>query len=293
MTKRRVWATLSLLALTGCTAPEPTTGSLHGWTAGTTLAGDGVSIYYESAGAGPLALVFVHGWSCDRTYWREQMKSFASTHRVVAVDLAGHGKSGWNRKAWSIRAFGDDVAAVVDELALERVVLIGHSLGGPVVVEAALSLEERVHGVVVVDALRNITKATTMDDWKKLAAPLRANFQEKTASWVRDVMFVPTSDPKLVDSIASDMAAAPPEQALAALKALKFWHGEKALEALRVPTLAINAQARFTDAKALEERGVGVVWMRDAGHFLMLEAPKTFDNLLQAALRAFDSRPRS
>jgi pimeloyl-ACP methyl ester carboxylesterase len=89
------------------------------------------------------------------------------------------------------------------------------------------------------------------------------------------------------------MAAAPPEQALAALKALKFWHGEKALEALQVPILAINAQARFTDAKALQERGVGVVRMRDAGHFLMLEAPKTFDKLLQTALKAFGLRPHS
>src|SRR5918994_764401 len=94
-------------------------------------------------GWGP-ALVFVHGWSCDRSYWSRQLPHFAGRHNVVAIDLAGHGESGVGRQAWTMPAFGDDVVAAVEQLGLESTVLIGHSMGGDVIVDAALKLPDRV-----------------------------------------------------------------------------------------------------------------------------------------------------
>ena len=73
---------------------------------------DGVMIHYDVAGQGDTALVFVHCWSGDRTYWSEMMKRFAGDYRVVAMDLGGHGESGLGRDDWTIPAFGADVAAV-------------------------------------------------------------------------------------------------------------------------------------------------------------------------------------
>ncbi|HSL83506.1 MAG TPA: alpha/beta fold hydrolase, partial [Thermoanaerobaculia bacterium] len=117
----------------------------------TVEAADGVPIVYEVSGpaeaAGP-ALVFVHCWACDRTYWREQVDVFAADHRVVTLDLAGHGESGAGREAWTVTGLAGDVRAVVEALAreerLERVILIGHSMGGPVSLEAARLMPERV-----------------------------------------------------------------------------------------------------------------------------------------------------
>ena len=97
---------------------------------GTAVSADGVQIRYEFRGKGEPTLIFVHGWCCDRSYWREQLPYFAEKHRVVAIDLAGHGESGLNRKAWTLDAFGDDVAAVAAKLSLKQMVLIGHSVGG-------------------------------------------------------------------------------------------------------------------------------------------------------------------
>ncbi|MDX1450575.1 MAG: alpha/beta hydrolase, partial [Acidimicrobiia bacterium] len=94
---------------------------------------DGIPITYEVHGRKSPTLVFVHGWSCDRRYWREQLEPFSHEYRVVAIDLAGHGDSGSGRQEPTIRSFGADVAAVVRELGLERVVLIGHSMGGDVI----------------------------------------------------------------------------------------------------------------------------------------------------------------
>ena len=98
---------------------------------------DGVPIYFQSRGQGDYTLVFVHGWCTDMSYWDAQIPSFRVYYRVVTLDLAGHGRSGRDRAVWSMEAFGQDVAAVVRKLDLNNVILIGHSLGGPVVLEAA------------------------------------------------------------------------------------------------------------------------------------------------------------
>src|SRR5262245_7744994 len=109
-----------------------------------TLSVDGVPIHYDVQGDGLPALVFIHGWSCDRSYWRKQMKYFAPRYTVVAIDLGGHGDSGLNRETWTTPAFGEDVVAVVETLGLTQVVLIGHSMGGAVSVEAAQRIPARV-----------------------------------------------------------------------------------------------------------------------------------------------------
>ena len=98
---------------------------------------DGVKISFSKQGDGDTAILFVHGWSNNRTIWEEQIAHFSQKYTVIGIDLAGFGKSGNNRKSWTISAFGDDVIAVIDQLGLKDVVLIGFSLGGPVIVEAA------------------------------------------------------------------------------------------------------------------------------------------------------------
>ncbi len=73
---------------------------------GLVTSADGIHIAYETRGEGTPALVFVHGWSCDRTYWDGQLPAFSRQFKVVAVDLAGHGESGLGRKTWTMGAFG-------------------------------------------------------------------------------------------------------------------------------------------------------------------------------------------
>ena len=90
---------------------------------------DGVPIHYDVQGNGATALVFVHGWCCDRHYWDRQVSHFPH-YTVATLDLAGHGESGRDRTRWTMPAFGQDVVAVVEQLGLEQVVLIGHSMGG-------------------------------------------------------------------------------------------------------------------------------------------------------------------
>ena len=112
---------------------------------------DGNRIAYETRGAGSPALLFVHGWSCNRRYWDSQLTPFSAHARVVALDLAGHGESDATRQTWSIAAFGADVVAVVDDLDLDDAILVGHSMGADVILEAAANSRSRVRGLVWVD----------------------------------------------------------------------------------------------------------------------------------------------
>jgi pimeloyl-ACP methyl ester carboxylesterase len=246
---------------------------------------DGVRIAYVTDGTAQPALVFVHGWSCDRRYWSLQLQGFLKYYQVVGLDLAGHGDSGSNRTQWTMSAFGGDVAAVVDALKLEKVVLIGHSMGGDVVAEAARRLKGRVAGLIWVDTYKRLGTPRTDDEVAAILRPLRAHFAEATRQFVRG-MFVPPSDPGLVDLVARDMSEAPPEIAIGALESALRYDREMpaALADLKLPVIAINPETPATDVASLSKHGVDVMVMSDVGHFPMLEAPDRFNRLLRTAI---------
>src|SRR5712692_6781266 len=114
-------------------------------------------------------------------------------------------------------AFGGDVAAVVQKLGLEHVILIGHSMGGDVIAEAARKLPGRVTGLVWLDTYKQLGAGRTPEQVQAFVARLRANFADSTRALVRG-MFLPSSDRSLVERVAAPMSSAPPAVALAALE---------------------------------------------------------------------------
>src|SRR2546426_672327 len=90
---------------------------------GTVTSPDGVQIHYETTGKGRPALVLVHCWTCDSSFWQDQVARLAKGRQVVTLDLAGHGRSSRTRNDYTMAAFGQDVKAVADELKLDRMVL--------------------------------------------------------------------------------------------------------------------------------------------------------------------------
>lgn len=246
---------------------------------------DGISIAYEERGTGEPALVFVHGWSCDRTYWEAQMKSFSQAFKVISVDLGGHGESGGARTSWTIPAFGEDVSAVVRRVDPERIILIGHSMGGDVILEAAQRLTSRVIGLVWVDAYSKIGAPRDSDEVQALLEPFRKAFTQRTREFVRE-MFPKGSDPGLVERVVSGMSAAPPEVALGTLESAVSFDREvsQLLNELRLPVFAINPDSHMTDLASLRSHGVDALIMEGVGHFLMMEDPERFDAMLTKAI---------
>lgn len=264
---------------------------------GTAVSADGVQIRYELRGNGEPTLIFVHGWCCDRSYWREQLPYFAQNHRVVAIDLAGHGESGLNRKAWTLDAFGDDVAAVAAKLSLKQVVLIGHSMGGSVIVKAAPKVPRQVLGLVTVDQFYNLEEQHTQEEMDNFIAPFRVNFREAVSNWVRTV-FTPKSDPKLVEWVVAHMSTRPPEVGLGAATepdgeiAFVFNIDNcliQALQKVEAPLVFINSDLQPT-AEEINKRYPpfsNAKIVRGVGHFVMMEAPAVFNGFLESSIEEF------
>ncbi len=110
---------------------------------------EGVTIAFESLGAGAEAYVCLHGLADTREIWRGLAPALEARGRVVLVDQRAHGDSDAPPGAYSLAALAADVVAVLDATDLARATLVGHSMGGVVAMAAALSCPERVDGLVL------------------------------------------------------------------------------------------------------------------------------------------------
>ena len=250
---------------------------------------DGTPISYEIYGAGEPTLVFVHGWSCDARYWRAQLPYFAKNHRVVMLDLAGHGHSGTTRSQYTMRAFGEDVRAVTEATGSHRVILIGHSMGGSVIAEAARIMPSRVIGLIGIDTLENIEYPMTHEELKKMIDPLEKNFRTGSRQFV-DEMISPKTDPRLREWILSDMSAGPPAVALSAMSNMmsQYITGEaaKIFDELRIPVITVNGDMWPVNYEANRRHMVSfdAIVLKGADHFLMLNRPEQFNRALEKAI---------
>ena len=250
----------------------------------TAVSADGVPIAFQVQGSGTPALVFVHGWCCDKSYWDAQVPYFSKTHKVVTIDLAGHGESGLGREAYTMEAFGGDVVAVVDKLGLDKVVLIGHSMGGPVVLNAARRMPGRVIGLVGADTYKIIEPEFTQKQMEEYLANFRADFA-RTTVYIVHTMFPSSADSTLVEKIAADMSSAPQEVGLSAMEgSLDFMFNDQtiALREVNVPVRCINSDMYPTDVEAARRYASSfeVAFMSEVGHFGMMEDSETFNRLL-------------
>jgi pimeloyl-ACP methyl ester carboxylesterase len=251
---------------------------------------DGTEIVYDVFGVGGPTLVLVHGWSCDRSYWSAQIELMSRNYRIVTLDLAGHGESGLSRSAWTIAGFGSDVAAVVSDLDTDSVVLVGHSMGGNVILEAAHQLPGRIRGMIWVDTYAQLSEFPTVEQVRSRMEPFRANFVDETRAFVRR-MFSSSADPTLVELVAADMSTAPPEVALPAMESA-WTFGTTVpgmLRDLGIPLAAINPEVPATDMDSMRRNSVEVVLMSGVGHFLMMEDPVRFNECLARVVGTFAS----
>jgi pimeloyl-ACP methyl ester carboxylesterase len=251
----------------------------------TAVSKDGVKINFNVEGSGEPALVFIHGWSCDNTVWAEQVKTFSPKYKVVTIDLAGHGKSGIERKDYTLQMFGADVAAVVNQLGLTKVILIGHSMGGPVVIEAANLLKGKVIGLVGADTFQNLGETISAEQIDPFLQPFKENFVIITKAFVK-MMFPPAADSLLVKKVSDKMSSAPPAIALNAFENMFRDNAIGALKELQAPIISINCDLYPVQVEQNKKavKFFEMKLMKGVGHFVMLEDPATFDKLLQEAV---------
>jgi pimeloyl-ACP methyl ester carboxylesterase len=252
---------------------------------------DGVMIHYDVTGDGDIPLVLVHGWGADRSYWDDQRDALARDYRVITVDLAAHGESGMERVNYTVQAFGADVAAVMNELELMDAMLIGHSMGGAVILEAARQTPGRAVALIGVDTYQNLSQHPTDEQIEQYLATFRANFALTTEAYIRS-LFPPTADTMLVQRVSRDIASAPEEPALSALDNLLHYDAIPALNDVQLPIRCINADRFPTDVEGnrMLAASFDVIYMPGHGHFLFLEDPGTFNGLLSETVTELNAQ---
>jgi pimeloyl-ACP methyl ester carboxylesterase len=257
--------------------------------------GDGVHIQYRAYGTGEPAVILVHGWSCDSAYWGSQLDALKAKYTTVTVDLAGHGGSGRNRADWSMGNFGEDVAAVARQLPNSRIVLVGHSMGAPVALEAARRIGDRVIGIVAVDSLKTVGQPPISErEMAMRLKPFRDNFIGQMREFVAASFFTKTADPMFIRKVADDMSLAPPEVALPAIEALIRMDYSTVLPSIHVPVVAINSDRTGpTDEERIRKSlpTFSAVVLPDSGHFVMMEAPAKFNPVLLAQIGKIAGTP--
>ena len=243
----------------------------------------------SSVNTADTTVILIHGWSCDSTYWSEQLPALRQHFDVITIDLAGHGKTSATRADFSMASFGRDVAEVVARLPADQpIVLVGHSMGGPVAVETAVLLGERVRGVIGVDTFASIglPKPSQAENAARLAA-FERDFHGTTRAFVSQSFFRADADPILRERIANDMASADPKVALAAIQGLNDWDGTQRLPLLKQPIATINADQVPLDAARLQRYAPSfrLITLAGQGHFLMMENPVRFNPVLIETIR--------
>ena len=245
---------------------------------------DGVKINYFFSGKEKKALVFVHGFSCSSKYWLAQLEYFSKEYTVVAIDLAGHGNSGDNRKTYSMDAFGKDVKSVVNHLDLEDVILIGHSMGGPVIVEAANELGDKVNLLIGVDTLHDITASPISRIPGLIVNTLFKFFYKSMTEDIISDFFIESTDRNLQSWIRDDALKSQKEAAQGSLNALLTMNYPENLNDLSIPIKVLNARSfreTMLDENLASYENLEIEFFDDVGHFIMMEKPSEFNQWLE------------
>jgi pimeloyl-ACP methyl ester carboxylesterase len=245
----------------------------------------GATIHWTSGGRGTQTIIFVHGWTCDDTSWNAQVPVISKNHRVITLDLPGHGRSGAPASGmFSMELFARAVEAVRAEAKVDRAVLVGHSMGTPVIRLYALMYPQRVSALVLVDGLVQVPAA---GGGRGFAPPqMTGEAGLKARETMIRGMFGPAMPPPVQQHILKMMLGAPEATASGAMAAT--WDASQwKSDPVTVPVLAI-----YADRSGLANReGMKRIFptaeyheIPGTGHFLMMEKPDEFNRLLGAFL---------
>lgn len=251
---------------------------------------EGVRLFYTDAGSGDPPLLFVHGWCCDHTFWRRQVPAFRRRHRVVTVDLRGHGRSSKPRQEYTIAGFCEDLEWLLDELYLQRPVVVGHSMGGLIALHLGARARRPLSAVAMVDSPIFLRLST--DEQAQLDAFLIAlrtpAFREAARAFIDRFMFVPSSPRAVRERVLERMLRTPQHVMESAMRNL-WIDSADAATALRVPALAVFASSRQDEEKLTRSiASLQVGRTVGAGHFLQLEVPAQFNSMLRTFLEQIE-----
>jgi pimeloyl-ACP methyl ester carboxylesterase len=290
MMTKTIGASLAALALLGSgptvRADEPA-NPLDQAPSRFTKVGD-IRVHYKSLGKGETALVFIHGWTCDLTFWRSQVPAFDGKIRMVLIDLPGHGQSDKLKVEYTMELFARSIDAVLKDAGVEGAVLAGHSMGTPVIRQFYRLYAKKTRGLIAVDGGLRRPSFTPAQLEQMIGRFSGLDYKDNIAKMV-DGMFTPQTPAEVRKSVKAVMVSAPQHVAMGAMKGMwdpAVWKDDD----ITVPLQVIVAKSPFwsADYQAYVRKHAPQVDYRvmdGVGHFLMLEKPAAFNDILGEFLK--------
>ena len=241
---------------------------------------DGAKINWAVAGKGDKTIVFVHGWTCDSSSWAKQVPVLARKYQVLTLDLPGHGKSGMPKGEFSMDLFAKAVEGVRREVKADKMILVGHSMGTPVIRQYARLFPQHVQALVLVDG--TVLTAQTAAGFAGVTERFKGPDAAKNRVEFIRSMFTPATPDDLRARIEKMMTGPPDAAAAGAMAAMAdpaIWKDD----AVSVPVLGIYAdKSRLGNRELLSKIFPSIEYTEIPGtdHFLMLEKPAEFNRIL-------------
>ena len=253
---------------------------------------DGHKIHYESFRQGSEAVVFIHGWTCDSTFWKAQAPVYES-RRSLLIDRPGHGQSDKPEIPYTMELFARAVDAVMKDAKVDKATLVGHSMGTPVAVQFLRMHPEKVAGIMIVDGFipeppKDDADREKME--KQWAGVVKAYHQPdyKTfANRMIESMFTKQTDAGMREQIRTKMLSAPQYVMASAMDGMGAMAPfTESFPKLPVAAIMVKHGNSGQFQEFLKERFhlVDYEAWEGAGHFLMMEQPEKFNSALLAFL---------
>ncbi len=245
---------------------------------------DSTSLSLEVCGGGETALLFIHGWLGNKSWWSEQMKAFQDKYLVAAMDLAGHGESSKTRKDYSSKLYADDIVAAAKSLEAKNVILIGHSMSGAYVLEAAPQIPN-LKALVVVDTLKDLDFTFTDEQINSFMDLYDNHFAMGVESVLPQYLFVSSTPKEVVDRLKKEFLAQAPF-ARVAIEPLYRMDLKRAAQGVKVPVKAINSDHGPTNEEANKKyiKNYAFKLVKGTGHYPMMENAAAFNQVLEEFL---------
>jgi pimeloyl-ACP methyl ester carboxylesterase len=250
---------------------------------------DGVKVHYDNYGGGKQAIVLIHGWTCDATFWQANIPALAAAMRVIAVDLPGHGQSDKPEKfTYSMDAFANAVNAVLTHAKVERAVLVGHSMGVPVVRQFYKSYPAKTLGLVLVDG--SLWPMGTKESMKQFFEPLRQPDYLKSMENSVNFLTGGMKDNVIAERVKKTMLSAPQHVIVGAFEGMlepAMWKEPVKFKVPVLATMAANPMWTKDYEKFVRETAPGIdyqIWL-GVSHFLMMDEPNKFNGTVATFLK--------
>lgn len=279
----------SITTLTGCLQQEISVENKIA------ISKDSERIAYTVYGQNKKALVFIHGWSCDSRYWQKQVSYFSKKYKVITIDLAGHGNSSVTRNNYTMKAFAQDIKAVIEKEKINQAILIGHSMGGLIIAEAARLMPDKIHALIAVDTLQDVAKKLPKTVMDQMTTPFNEDFKTAAQNFVIS-MFPKDASADIVHWVKEDMSSAPSEIALSAFRnyLTRYFEGSVApvFKEIDIPLYCINARLWPTNPEENKKhiKDYTLVYIENTGHFPMMENPEEFNAILKTTIEKIETK---